>query len=631
MTAYRWPSCLALLTLGIAAAGTAARVSVADQRQPAPPLVTSSAATSAAPEPVARVVQIDAVVTDRQGRPILDLGPEDFEVVENGVVQKLNAVELRRPAGAPAGPFEPIASAEDERRAARQPGTRVIALLLDEFHVSPGPSSDRVRGSLMRFVDEQLRASDLVAVLKPLDPVTEIRFTRDRAIARAAIESFSGRKDDFEARTEFEKKYIGRAPAAVQAARAQIVLSGLRALTSRLGELGAGRSAVVLVTEGFTASGRRRSERRVPDVQGLIRSASRSNVAMYTFDPAGVPEPARRAAADADDNRSGFLQTLAGQTGGVAVMSADGLGAGLQRVSRDLDGYYLISYTSSHTGDGRFYDVQVRARPAGAHVRTRTGYWAPVRTEPLHAADRRNAPVRVVRKSPLIDTWLGLTVEPDGAQHVTFTWVPAESRGRQRAAIQRPSVVALRVTTTEGAVLFDGELTAPRARLAAVPEDAAYFEAQPGRIQLDLTIFAADGSHMDQAAHDVDVPDANRADPLILPPQVYGSSSAREFRRISSDAAAAPVPSREFRRTERLLIRVPTHSSSGAAVAVSARVMNRTGQVLRDVKPMRAGNGTIIQFDLPLSWLAPGEYSIELTATNTAGSAKEVVRIRVTG
>ena len=119
--------------LAIAAAGFAAvlPVSAAGQPQPTPPVVIPASSSATEPEPVARVVQLDAVVTDRHGKPILDLGPRDFEVVENGVVQTLNAVELRGSASADASGLEPVASADDERRAAREPGTRVIELLLD--------------------------------------------------------------------------------------------------------------------------------------------------------------------------------------------------------------------------------------------------------------------------------------------------------------------------------------------------------------------------------------------------------------------------------------------------------------------------------------------------------------------
>jgi hypothetical protein len=181
-------------------------------------------------------------------------------------------------------------------------------------------------------------------------------------------------------------------------------------------------------------------------------------------------------------------------------------------------------------------------------------------------------------------------------------------------------------------VLFEGELRPPRSSLGPVRDQAAVFDADPGRIQLDLDILAADGTSIDKAAHDVDVPDINRTDPLILPPQLFPCASAREFREVSENPYAAPVPSREFRRTDRLFLRVPTHSKSGASVVVTARVVNRLGQVLREIQPMNPDNAAqIAQFDIPLSWLAPADYTIELIAKTSAGNAREVIRIRVTG
>ena len=255
------------------------------------------------PEPTARIVRLDAVVVDAKGRPVLDLKPADFEIVESGVAQRVDAAELRNPGAAgqarAAGDAEapaPIESLDDERRAAREPGTRLFALVLDEFHVNAGADSDRVREVVMRFMDEQLRPGDLLAVIKPLDTLTNIRFTRDRDAARKAIESFSGRQGDYTPRTEFEEKFIGRAPGLVSAARIQIVLSALRALTMKLGDLDAGRAAVVLVSEGFAREVGRDRERRAPDVQGIVRAASRHNVAVYAFDPGSriAQSPRRR-------------------------------------------------------------------------------------------------------------------------------------------------------------------------------------------------------------------------------------------------------------------------------------------------------------------------------------------------
>jgi hypothetical protein len=126
--------------------------------------------------------------------------------------------------------------------------------------------------------------------------------------------------------------------------------------------------------------------------------------------------------------------------------------------------------------------------------------------------------------------------------------------------------------------------------------------------------------------------------PVILPPQLFRTSSAREFRETSVDPAAAPVPTREFRRTERLLIRVPAYAAGEVKVAVTLK--NRVGQSLRELVPMAApAEGdppavaavTLPQFDLPLSWIAPGDYSLEIAATSEGGTVRELIRFRVTG
>jgi len=257
-----------------------------------------------APDPTAQAapvdsrsqtVRVEAIVTDKQGRLMLNLRPSDFELRENGVVQAIDSAVLtsRPPAAAPPGAKAaeaaivqtPIATVEEEERAAREPGARVIGLYLDEFHISSGPSSDRVRESVLRFLDDQVRPMDLLIVMKPLDSVTNVRFSRDRAEARKAIETFKGRKDDYTPRTAFEEEYMGRSPEAVRAARAQIVLSGLRAVASRIGDLNAGMGGLVLLTEGFEADVPRSGDRRLPDLQGLVRAASRFRVALYAMNP----------------------------------------------------------------------------------------------------------------------------------------------------------------------------------------------------------------------------------------------------------------------------------------------------------------------------------------------------------
>jgi VWFA-related protein len=613
----------------------------AQAQAPAPPAPTASAAP-ATPDPPTRTIRVEAIVTDRQGLSLATLRPEDFRILDNDVARKVDAAEWRSSAPPAVGPLQPptpIAGAADEARAAREPGTRLIALYLDEYHVTPGENAERLRSAVSRFIDEDVRPGDLLVVMKPLDHLTEIRFSRDREAARAAVSTFTGRRHDYTPKTQFEEQYLGRSPAAVRAARAQIVLSGLRALATRIGDLRGGLGGIVLLSEGFSTDVPRARERRLPDLQGLTRTASRARVMFYAFDPgAGPAQPPESGATGAESAAGSFslLENLARETGGDAVVAGHDLAPALQRVSRDLDSYYVLTFTSTAPNDGRFRSLAITSTRRDVQVRARSGYWTPLPSE-LRTTTRALLPsllpTRALRRSPFIDSWFGLTAEPDGRRRVIFTWTPASGAPASRTKpAARPAVVALKVTTSAGATLFEGEVSPARSgAVSKVRPSSAVFAAAPGRLHFDLIIQQADGSKLDVGAVDFEVPGTRGPTPVILPPQVFRTASAREFREISADANAAPLPGREFRRTERLLLRVPTFEPAGKVVAVSVRLVNRLGAVLIELSPMQGEAGLLPQFDLPLARFAPGEYLIEVAAQSDGGTARELIRFRITG
>jgi VWFA-related protein len=570
-------------------------------------------------------VRLDAVVTDAQGRPILDLHPSDFELLENGEVTPLDAVELH-PLPDAAVNLTPIETEGDEKRAAREPGTRAFAFVLDEFHVSPGPSTDRVRRSLTEFVDEKLRPQDLAVIIKPLDAVTSIRLTRDRALLHGAIDGFAGRKGDYAPRTRFEELYIGHAPAAVSAARRQIVTAALRELTMHLGDLDADRAALVFVSEGFPRDVPAPRGRPI-ELQGVVRASSRFHLSTYTFNPAAAAEdaatPVERERADA------MLQWLAEQTGGRAFGSETAV-AGLARLSHDLDAYYALSYVPAHA-DGRFHPVEVRVKRRGVLVHTAPGYWSPPGAEwrATMASMATMLPMsrRPLRRSSAIDAWIGLLRDTDGRTRMIVTWEP-RLRG-----MSAPQVVALRARTTTGETLFDGRLGRVGSG-STVPSDSARFQVPTGRVEIDMTIYDGEGKSLDTDARDFDVPDLRlqKRGPVLLAPEVVRARTLRDFQSAAADPDAAPSSVRTFARSDRLLIRVSAFDSSGTAVLVTAKVLNGWGQPMRDIDALDATpRDRLPQFALPLSWLVPGEYQIELMATNANGAVRERVTFKVTG
>ena len=603
--------------------------------------IQTTPTTTATSDAAVRTIRVEAIVTDKHGAPIPSLGPADFAILDNGVAQKIETATWYSNAPPPVGPVSPPAAIEDaadEERAAKERGTRVLAIYLDEFHVSAGESTERVKRAVGQFIDEQVRPSDLLVVMKPLDHLTQIRFSRDRDDARKAVSSFDGRRNDYTPRDSFEEQYLGRSPAAVRAARAQIVMSALRALAARMGELNGGLSGIVLMSEGFTSDVPRARERRLPDLQGIVRVASRFRVLLYAFDPGAAQAPlADGAAADGDAavETSALIQSLALDTGGAAVAAGQDLQTALRRVSKDLDSYYVLTFNSKTPNDGRFHSLQVTSTRRDAQVRTRSGYWSAMPSELRTTFLSTLPPVatRALKRSPFIDSWLGLTVEADGRRRVIFTWTPATPPSTTRRPAGRADVVALKVTTPSGTVLYEGEVApANLGSMSSVRPDSAVFQTVPGRLQFDLTILQADGTRLDVGAQDFDVPTVRGATPVILPPQLFRAASAREFRELSADANAAPLPGREFRRTERLLLRVPTFEPAGNDVQVSARLINRVGATVSNLVLMPEESGrTLTQFELPLASFAPGEYSIEVAARSDGGQARELIRFKITG
>ena len=588
------------------------------------------------------VVRIDAIVTDSRGRPALDLKPEDFEVRDDGVLQTIDSAELEMAGRAAASGAElpPILSALDEQREARRAGTRLLAFFLDEYHVSAGANATGVRDALLRFVDEQIRPDDLVVVMKPLDSLTSIRLTRDREAIRAAVRTFVGRKADYAPRTPFEQDYMSRAPASLEAVRGQVVLSALNALAAHLGGLREGRKALVFISEalgGDASSG----GARLPAVRTIVRTANRFNVAIYAVDPrsnGSIPATGERSSpefAPGHDGTIADLRALAEQTDGEAIVNMDDLDPGLRRIARDLDAYYLLTYRSSHANDGQRHAVEVRVKRRDAQVRARPGYWAPVADEAsLPPSQPPVSPMRVrpLSQSPLIRPWFGMTRGPGGRTRVTFTWEPTGRKGGGRQRID-PDTVVLSATAVDGTLLFRGPVASVYAGASdgAKPPERAVFDAPPGRIDLDMTIQAADDSVIDSDAREVEVLDLSGARTAMGTPEVLRTRTAREFLAVSADPDAPPVVSREFSRAERLLIRVPAYGPGPVAPIVTARLLNSLGQPLHDVAamPVPARDG-VTQFDLPLAAFAIGEYSLELTATSAAGRVAEFIAFRVT-
>ena len=91
-----------------------------------------------------------------------------------------------------------------------------------------------------------------------------------------------------------------------------------------------------------------------------------------------------------------------------------------------------------------------------------------------------------------------------------------------------------------------------------------------------------------------------------------------------------PVATREFRRTERLLIRFQAYGPGDGATTVSARLLGRTGYPMRDLEVAPASTPGDSEIDLPLASFANGDYAIEVSAKSGSRDATDRIAFRIT-
>jgi VWFA-related protein len=577
-------------------------------------------------------VQVDAVVEDKQGRPIDTLRAEDFEVVENGAARVITSVQFVKADGLlPAGESPaPIESFADEQFQAARTGTRLFAIFLDEYHVG-SEAAALARAHLAEFVERRLGPRDLVMVVKPLDSLLTLRVTRDRAAILDRIAGFEGRKGEYEPRSVLETSLFAGDRARADAVRVQVVISALHAMSMHLGRLNAARKSLVFVSEGFQLPARRRGEGALPTVEAVVRTANRAAVSMYALDPRALGG----AAIPATDDHA-VLTRLAADTDGMAMTAPTAVKSGFERAVRDLSGHYVLTLDGTdHQDGGKFHPVEVRVRRPGVSVRARKGYWSATpddlfRVTMAERARRPPPPAFLPRRaSPLIRPWFGLTRDAAGNPAVHFVWEPADRVPGERGRATPPARIQFKAVAPDGTTIFEGAARPAAATLGPADLPARLvFPAPPGRIRIEMAIQDATTRVVDTDVRDVMV--RPLAGPLALStPQVLRSRTAREHGSLGDDPEAVPVASRQFSRLERLWIRVAVYGG-GDEPELAGRLLSTIGGAMRPLAIQSTAVAGVHQIDLPLAGLAAGEYSVEFAASGSGRDAKETVTFRVT-
>ena len=151
------------------------------------------------PAPTVRVsthlVLVDAVITDKQGKPITGLRPEDFVVEENGKVQKISTFAAPGENMVAGQPLPP--GIYSNRPQYRSPGGPVTAMLLDALNT---PYSDQgyARRQMLSFVQQQYKPGQRMGVFSLTGSLNVLQdFTRDPDILYAALQRYKPQPQQF--------------------------------------------------------------------------------------------------------------------------------------------------------------------------------------------------------------------------------------------------------------------------------------------------------------------------------------------------------------------------------------------------------------------------------------------------
>jgi VWFA-related protein len=684
----RWNPLLAAASLAVCGAALGAQ-SQAPPPNPPPPAQQQQPPQKPDPQqqPTFRLrvdsISVDVSVTDRDGRPVTDLKPEDFEIREAGKPQKVETFRLVQSdtSAQPVNASRQILSFSDMQRETADPANRLFIIFLDDYHTRKGNALN-IRRSLMEWVTRELTSRDLVAVLYPHTPVTATTFSRHHEGTAEAVMRFEGRKYNYDPKTR-EEMQMANFPAEVQEQfRNEVVIRSLRSICSLLSSAREGRKSVLYVSEGMNANlppgvgvgvgtyGRvpptqqqqlqqslqRESQEffRSADLVGRLRdvftTCSRGNTAIYSLNPRGLatsefgvterpidPQTDQRMMAEATD----LLRTLADQTDGQAIIATNDPLPALRKMRDELGVYYLLGYTSSIAPrDGKFHEIEVKVNRRDVEVRARKGYWAYTEDEvrrsmeppkpgpPQEVAEAIDTLAAAVEPTSrrTVATWIGATRADDGRANVLFVWeAPVTAGGAPADTVAQLSVTA---TSLTGDAVFTGKV--PRDPAALRPSGSVSFVAPPGPLRLRLVMENARGQRVDSEDVHQMIPDFTATGPTITEPLVFRARTAKEIAQLKAAGGAIPSAARLFSRAERLLLRFDAYGPAGTSPQVTLRLLNRRGEQMATLPPPEGGASTF-HAEVGFGGLPPGDYLIEIAAATPIERSVKLLGVRVTG
>lgn len=326
------PRTVAAIIAGVLVAGVGTRAQQSSQTRPNPGFVFRTSVD---------LINVTATVTDAQGRFVSGLRMEDFDVYEDGKLQKISQFDSER---------VPVS----------------LGIVLDTSGSMAGEKMTAAQDAVRRFLDE---------LLGPQDEIFLMRFD-----SRVSVMS------DWTENRAAVSRMVGSIRPAGGTALYDAVSDAVP-----LGEQGTRRKkALVLISDG-------NDQDSSADVDTVQRQIRESELLVYAigidgqeslsqaipriilqFPRSGSSGPRTSRPSAGERLNVGVLRSITDDSGGRTeiIRNARDLDAATAGIASELSRQYFLGYSTSSPRDGRWHTIDVRVKRGQYTIRARKGFIA---------------------------------------------------------------------------------------------------------------------------------------------------------------------------------------------------------------------------------------------------------------
>jgi len=359
-----------------------------------------------------------------------------------------------------------------------------------------------------------------------------------------------------------------------------------------------------------------------------------------------------------------IMHMLADGTGGFVIENANDLLAGLQKIGREENEYYLLGYTPPDTEEGSCHVLRVKVDRGGANVRSRTGYCNPrsrdvLKNNPIEkelenrAAATQAGDVAAALRAPFFYTSPNVARVNVAMEIATQNLKFAKEKGKMHAALNVLGIAYLPDGSVGARFSDTVNLDFPDKKAVEEFQSQPYhyenqFDVASGKYNLKI-VFSSGGENFGKLEAPLAVepyqPNEFALSGLALSDQFTAANALGtgldatlledKTPLIANNVRVIPTGSSDFTKSKPPLFYCEVYEplltapdpKNPLVVAFQIRIVDRkTGEqkedtgILRIDLPKDSGNPVIRMAErIPIDKLAPGAYTLEMDAMDNSG------------